>query len=115
MLRCHISHRLTLHVSHERRFHVKQSEVDDLSALERELKGRPHGVDEEQQFAKSFKAAKAKVDAKPLSTKRERRKQRKIAEATLEAKPHKRGVTFMILLLAATWAWVCILWREGVV
>ena len=53
--------------------------------------GDEEGDDETQRYANSFKAAKEKIDSKPLSTKQERRKKRNQATATLEGKFAKKG------------------------
>ena len=53
--------------------------------------GDEEGDDETQKYANSFKAAKEKIDSKPLSTKQERRKKRNQATATLEGKFAKKG------------------------
>ena len=43
-------------------------------------------VDEAQAYARSYKSAREKIDSKPLSTKQQRRNQRKKSQSTLESK-----------------------------
>lgn len=66
---------------------VDNNEEDDGYESEAvEPSSRSHNVDAAQKYAYSFKSVKEKMDAKPLSTKRERKAQRNKSQSNLDRK-----------------------------
>jgi hypothetical protein len=64
---------------------------DDNDKTARAQGAAAHSVDRAQKYAYSFQAVKDKMDAVPLTTKRQRKAQRNKSHATLEGKAAKTG------------------------